>query len=182
MPLPTCPEDCSANLPEVSFSDCSPELNGGNITYLYLTNFGNGMTNWLDIAEWTARIDNDSVDSAAIRRIRIIGSKPAPDKPEVVISGDRTVYGTPTHTLDFRIDETNAINHEFVRQMECGGQFTGWYETVGGLRWGGNDGIPMTVKVDEIIPESSSEYITFTGQAKWKEKFTPERTEVALIS
>lgn len=182
MPLPTCPEDCSANLPEVSFNDCAPELNGGNITYIYLTNLGNPLSNWLDETEWSARIDNDSVDSAAIRRLRVIGSKPAPDKPEIVISGDRTVYGLATHTIDFRSDETNAINQEALRSLECGGEYLMWYETIGGLRWGGNDGIEATIKLDEIIPESSSEFITFTGQAKWKAKFTPERTEVALIS
>lgn len=182
MPIPTCPEDCVAALPEVLFSDCSPELNYGNITYLYVTNVGNPLTNWTDLAEWAARIDNDSTDSAAIRQYRVIGSKPAPDKPETTISGDRTNYGLATHTLEVRIDETNATNQEALRQMECGGQYLIWYETIGGLRWGGNDGIPATIKLDEIIPESSSEAITFAGQVKWKSRFTPERIEVALIS
>lgn len=182
MPLPTCPEDCSATLPEVLFSDCAPELNGGNITYLYITNVGNPLTDWLNLAEWAARIDNDSVDSAAIRQLRVIGSKPAPDKPETIISGDRINYGLASHTLEVRSDETNAINQEALRSLECGGQFLVWYETIGGLRWGGNEGILATVKLDEVIPESSSEFITFTGQVKWKAKFTPERTEVALIS
>jgi hypothetical protein len=182
MPIPTCPEDCSGVLPEVLYSDCAPELNAGNITYIYITNRGNGLTDWTDEAEWAARIDNDSTDSAAIRRLRVIGSKPAPDKPEQTISGDRVYYGLPTHTIDFRSDETNAINHEALRSFECGGAYTAWYETIGGLRWGGNDGIDVTLKMDEVIPESSSEFITFTGQMKWKERFTPERIEVALIS
>lgn len=160
MPIPTCPSDCAAALGEVSFNDCSPELYGGNVTYIYITNKGNPLTNWLLETEWSSRINNDSTDSAAIRRLRVIGSKPAPDKPEQVISGDRTFYGLATHTLDFRIDEANAINQEFMRQLECGGEYLVWYETISGLRYGGNDGISASIKIDEIIPESSSEFIT----------------------
>jgi hypothetical protein len=182
MPIPTCPQDCSATLPVVSFNDCAPELNAGNITYIYITNVGNPLTNWLDETEWSARIDNDSTDSAAIRRLRVIGSKPAPEKTETVISGDRTYYGKANHTLEIRSDETNAINHEALRDLECGGEYLVWYETIGGLRWGGNEGIQASVKLDEVIPESSGEFINFVGQVKWKSKFTPERTEVALIS
>lgn len=182
MPIPTCSPGCDNDLPIVSFDDCSPELNSGNITYLYVTNRGNPLTDWTDLAEWAARLSNTSTDSSAIRQFRIIGSKPAADKPETVISGDRTYYGLATHTIDFRIDETNQINQDMLRQMECGGAFLIWYETLGGLRWGGDEGIEATIKLDEIIPESSSEFITFTGQAKWKAKFTPERIVVDLIS
>jgi hypothetical protein len=182
MPLPTCSPGCDNTLPVFLFDDCSPELNAGNITWLYTTNRGNPLTDWTDEAEWAARIDNDSTDSAAIRRIRVIGSKPAPDKPETVISGDRTYYGKASHVIDFRADETNAINHEALRQMECGQDILLWYETIGGLRWGGNEGIEASIKLDEVIPESSSEFINFVGQAKWKAKFTPERIDVALIS
>lgn len=182
MPIPTCSEGCDNTLPIVSFDDCSPELNSGNLAYLYVTNIGNPLTDWTDLAEWTARLSNSSTDSAAIRKFSIIGSKPAPEKSETTISLDRTYYGKAVHTIDFRIDETNALNHEALRQFECGGDFLIWYETIGGLRWGGDEGIEASIKLDEIIPESSAEFITFTGQAKWKSKFTPERIETALIS
>lgn len=182
MPVPTCLEGCDNELPVVAFDDCSPELNSGNIGYLYVTNLGNPLNDWTDISEWATRLSNSSTDSSAIRKFSMVGSKPAPDKPETVISLDRIWYGKATHTLEIRIDETNATNQEALRKLECGGKYLIWYETLGGLRWGGNEGIEASIKLDEIIPEASSEFITFTGQAKWTSKFTPERIEVALIS
>ncbi len=34
---PTCPEDCTANLPNVEFSDCAPEINNSQIRNVYIT-------------------------------------------------------------------------------------------------------------------------------------------------
>lgn len=175
MPLPTCPEDCESTLPVVEFDECAPETNDGQIYKIYMTNIGNPFTDVTDLAEWTPRLDNAGAASDAIRTLHVIGSKPIPASEEREISLGRKVNSKKTHNIDFKIDETNGINHEFVRQLECGGQFLIWYETSGGLLFGGNDGIKVSMNVDMEIPEGETEFITLTGKAEWKAKFTEER-------
>ena len=175
-PLPNCPTDCASTLPVVEFDECAPETNDGQIYKLYITNLGNPLTDVTDLLEWQARLDNAGVAGDAIRTLHVIGSKPIPTSEEREISLGRKVVSKKTHIVDFKIDETNQINHDALRQMECGGQFLMWYETSGGLMFGGNDGIQVSITLDMEIPEAETEFITLTGKAEWKAKFTEERS------
>jgi hypothetical protein len=180
MPIPTCPDDCDATLPVVSFDECQPEVNDGQIYKLYVTNIGNTFTDVTSLPEWTARLDNGSANADAIRTLHVIGSKPVPTSEEKDISLGRKITSKKTHSVPFKIDETNAINHEFLRLMECGGNFLFWYETSGGLLFGGNEGIKASFTLDMEIPESETDFIQLTGKADWKAKFTEERTPSPL--
>lgn len=173
--IPTCPTDCLAQVPNVSFSLCAPTTNSAQIYNIYVGNVGSGFTNlstdtWSNAGAWASKLG-----SGTIKRFHVIGDKPAPEGQEKTISHGRVVIGKKKHTINIVIDETNATNHNMLRTLECGGQFAIWYESSGGLLWGGNDGIVASVKLDEIIPVSEEDLITFGGTIKWISKFTPER-------
>lgn len=174
-PLPTCPTGCGDNLPPVDFDECAPEINEGRIDKIYLTNVGNPLTNWTDPLEWNGRLDNAAPASDSIITLIVTGEKPAPTVNEQEISLGRKIVASKTHIVNFSADETNAINHEFIRQNECSGQYLMWYETSGGLLFGGTEGIEVSLTADMIIPLSDEELITFDGKAEWKAKFTEER-------
>lgn len=175
MPLPTCPTDCGDNLSEVLFDECAPEINEGQVAKIYLTNKGNPLTDWTDAAEWSSRLDNTAPNPDSIITLHVIGDKPVPTSTQIDISLGRKVIGKKEHVLNFRVDETNETNHEWLRQNECGGQYLMWYETLPGLLFGGNEGIEVSIVLDMVIPEADTELITFNGSATWKAKFTEER-------
>lgn len=176
-PLPTCPTGCGDNLPPVDFDECAPEINEGRIDKIYLTNVGNPLTDWTDPLEWQARLDNTAPASDSIITLFVTGEKPAPTANEQEISLGRTIVASKSHAVNFNADETNAVNHEFIRQNECSGQYLMWYETSSGLLFGGTEGIKVSLTADMIIPTSNEELITFEGSASWKAKFTEERIE-----
>lgn len=175
MPTPTCATDCDSVLPAVEFDECQPEVNDGQIYKLYVTNIGNPFTDITDLSEWTPRLDNTGAAAEAVITLNVIGSKPVPTSEEKEISLGRKITSKKAHTVPFKIDETNAINHEFLRSLECGGNYLFWYETSGGLIFGGNEGIKGSFILDMEIPESETDFITLTGKADWKSKFTEER-------
>jgi len=172
---PTCPQDCTSTLPAASFDVCAPETHFGQIKKLYIANDGYPLTDWTDASEWATRIDNASTSSNAIRELTIIGSLARAESSEKKISGGRTVKGKKTRTLSIKVDETNDINYEFLRTLECGLSYRVWYATDDHL-YGGNDGILMTLNIDEVIPENEEDYVLFEGEGKWFSQFAPERT------
>jgi hypothetical protein len=50
-----------------------------------------------------------------------------------------------------------------------------WYQTSGGLIFGGNEGIEVSIVLDMNISESTSDFIVYEGKGTWKAKFTEER-------
>lgn len=171
---PICPVDCSASFPEVEFSLCAPTTYTAQLNYLYFTNVGYSLADVTDVVEWSARLSNSSALPDAIRTLFIIGSKPKPESTKVKISLGREIIGKKKHTVNFKIDEVNATNHEMVRQIECGGQFVFWYATTQ-LLWGDNSGIIASIDIDEIITDDSGQIITLDGSVTWESKFTPRR-------
>ncbi len=176
-PLPTCPTGCGDNLPPVDFDECAPEINQGRIDKIYLTNVGNPLADWTDPLEWGGRLDNTAPNANSIITLTVTGEKPEPTVNEQEISLGRKIVASKTHVINYTIDETNIINHEFVRQNECAGQYLMWYETSGGLLFGGTEGIEVSLTADMIIPLSDEELINFAGKAEWKTKFTEERIQ-----
>jgi len=171
---PTCPTDCLTVLPEVDFNLCTPDVNFGQIEYLFIRNIGSGgLADWSDLSEWNTYISNTSSSADAIRRLTVIGSKPAPEKPVVDLSLQRKYYLPKKHLLNIRLDETNLTNYDWLRQLECGGQYLIWW-TAQKYMYGGDDGIEATLNFDLIIPESTEELMVFEGTAEWEYQFHPE--------
>lgn len=181
---PPCPDGCENQLPAVDFSKCSPILHKGQIQKIYATNIGQSLTDWTVLANWTARLSNDSAAVDAIRTFHVIASKPKPEQTSVDISLGRKVTSQKTHKVPFKIDETGPINYEFVRKNECngGGQYLIWYETSDGMLSGGSAGIEASMNCDYIIPDATNTYCTIEGEFVWEADFTEERIESPLAA
>ena len=174
---PICADACGDELPQVEFNICAPATNYGQVSKMYITNDGYPLTDENDLAEWQTRANLPSDDASRILELTVIGDKPLPTVTEVAISKGRTTTGVADHILNLEIDETNQTNYEFMRQTECG-SFTKriWFETYGGLLYGGATGILATIKLGEEIPTGTADLIKIKGTAKWKSKFSPCRT------
>ena len=170
-------ENCTpVALPEIKADFCSPNLNFGEIDKIYLGNNGNPFTDWSDLNEWNTRIDNaDVADATKIRMLHVIGDKPATEKNKVDFSQGRSVYTEPVHTINIRIDETGDENYALIQWLEenAGQTVAMWYQA-GKYIYGGNEGIPTTLTLDDIIPESDEELNTFSGSASFEGKH-PDR-------
>jgi hypothetical protein len=175
--LSTCPTDCAGSLGEVNFSECAPELHYGEISKLYVAKAtAADFTNVDLIAEWTTRLSDTANGADSIRTLIGIGELPAPDMPEITISGDRTITGPKTYTLTFEVDETNDINYALMLETQCNLKYKIWFEMSDGMLYGGNTGIEVTLKghMAHGKVRTGVEVITFTG--KWKSQFDPLRT------
>lgn len=173
---PVCPTDCSSLLAEVNFDRCNPVVNLSEIRRIFVAKVTAApFTDVAAITEWTARLSEDSTDVDAIRPLTVIADKPAPASITKDISNGRKITVGKDHTINYTIDDTSDKNYEFMRTMECGGQFRLWYETEGGYIYGGNDGIPATLTADDVLNRGRDEIETIVGTATWRSKFSPER-------
>lgn len=171
-----CDEDCESSLPTVKFSSCAPEINLAEIGRVFIAKANAApFENWLSPVEWAARLIQTGGSDDAIRTLTVIGDKPAPTGNTVPISGGRNYTGNKTHIVNFTIDETTQENHDFMRALECGGQFKVWYETLGGLLFGGNSGILADVVINMVLTRGVESLMTLEGTATWRSKFTEER-------
>ncbi len=179
--LPVCPTDCIGSLPDWSFNDCAPEVNNGEITKVYLARADAAdFVNVDDAAEWNSRLSQTADTNNSIRTLVGIGELAAPEATEQEISKGRKVYVDRSFTMPFSLDETNETNYSAILALQCGSKFKIWFETSGGLLFGGNTGIEVSVKADVVIPVSRQELIKFPIEFSWKNKFSPLRTTSPL--
>lgn len=175
MKNPVCPTGCETPTPAVSFSACAPEVNAAEISKLWITS-GNGLADVSDASEWLARLSQDGTDEGAIRELTVIGDKPRPSVTKIDISGGRKAVTSRNHVINADIDETNDINHEFVRKLQCGGEFRLWYTTSEEKNiYGGNDGIEVSIDADMVIERSRGGKVVFGLIIEWINKFLEER-------
>jgi len=173
----TCPTDCSAILPTVSFSACAPALLQAQVSVIYLANDGYPMTDWTDPAEWASRIDNISTNANAIRELTVMGTIGAPSQTEKKISGQRRIFSPQEFTLTATVDDNSDTNYEAARATGCNRQYRMWYGTLGGKLYGGNTGILVNWRGWEEIPESDDEYAILKLEMKWKLQLAPLRID-----
>lgn len=173
--LLVCPEDCTSSLPVFEFSECAPILAQAQVSDIYLANDDNPLTNWEDLNEWLSRIDNDSLSASAIRALTVIGSMPAPEVTEKIISHQRTVYSPQTFNQTGRIDDNSDTNYDAARATGCNRQYRFWFATLGGYLYNGNTGELANLRMWEEIVEDENEYATLNYQLKWKSRFMPLR-------
>lgn len=174
--LPTCPTSCSGSLESVSFNECAPDIHYGEISKVYVARADAADFTAVDlIAEWTTRLSDTETTVDKIRTLIGIGELPQPEKSEILISGDRTIYSPKTFNLLFEVDETNDTNYEFLLSAECNLKFKFWYETSDGMLYGGNTGIEGIFNMDAPIPKSREEIAKFMLSVKWKSKNSPLR-------
>lgn len=174
--VPSCPDNCTFQLPEATFNFCKSDIHTGEIETLYLASSdAECFTDWSSLAEWTTRLSNTSLDPDAIRRLRCIGTLPAGTSSPVTISLGQTFNPEKDRTATITIEDCSDENFDFMRFLEC--QFTvkAWFQTAGGDLFGGDCGVDVNIDPNYIIEEGqgSIHHITFT--LTWKAKFTPDR-------
>jgi hypothetical protein len=131
---------------------------------------------WTSPTEWASRLSqNNLTGNDYIRKLTVIADKPAPTSAVKDISADRQIAVDKAHTLNVEIDETNSVNYEWLRTLECGKRVRIWFETKGGLLFGGNEGILVNVTMDPVFGRGTDEILKFIGAFTWKSKFSPER-------
>jgi hypothetical protein len=177
---PQCPVGCGTMLPIVNFDLCDPTISFGEIERIVI---GSGdadcFTDWTDLAEWTARIDNDSlVDTtpSILREFHVIADLPAAAADEVIISMGRKVYSPATHTIAVDIDDLTAENYEFARLTSCNTQYKIWFFTKS-FMYGGDCGILANVNLRPVIERGQKSINKLSGTISWEAQFSPERAE-----
>lgn len=177
MPVPTCPQDCSSALPVVDFDKCNPKIHLSEIRRIFIARANTeAFTDWKLATEWTTRLSETDIDNdAAIRALTVIADKPAPTAVTREISNGRNITVAKDHVINYTIDDISKDNYEFMRVIECGGQYRIWYETEGGFLYGGNDGILVNATGDDILNRGRDEIETIAGTFTWRSKFHPDR-------
>jgi hypothetical protein len=177
MPNPTCPNNCDFTLPAVNFDDCAPVVAYSEIRRIFIgKKAAAAFTNWLAAGEWTTRISETSTSgNDYIRPLTVIGDKPAATSVVKQISNNRRKVIGKDHVINFLIDDVSAENYEFMRALECGGEFRFWYETSGGYIYGGNEGFVAQVDMNDVLNRGVDEIETIQGIITWRTKFSPER-------
>ena len=170
---PICPDGCDGADINVKYDECAPEIHTGEVTKIYLAkaNYAGftGGKNVENATDWATELQSN------IKELTVIGDLPAAEVTEIPISGDRIAIGFKQFTLNFDIDETNDVNYQWLRTLECNMKFRLWFETADGLLYGGPEGISASVRADLVIPRDRNDVTTFTGTAKWRSIFSPGR-------
>lgn len=177
MPNPTCPDNCDFALPTVLFDDCAPVVIYSEIRRIFMAKkAAAAFTDWTDATEWLARMSQSSTTGDDyIRALTVIGDKPAASDVSKDISNGRKIVIGKDHTVNFTIDDVSDANYNFMRGMECGGEFRFWYESAGGYMYGGNEGFLASVSINDILNRGVDEIETLAGVITWRSKFSPER-------
>ena len=175
---PTCASGCApAGLPTVSFDDCQPEINHSEVEELFIAKTSAiDFTDWTSPSEWATRLSQSATSTGnEIRRLTVIGDKPAAQPEKKVISKKRTIKLDATHTLNCEIDDTNNTNYTAMRSWQCSGNKAKiWYKTRGGKLFGGNSGITADTEFWDILARGD-EHEKITAVFNWFSKFDPER-------
>lgn len=174
----TCPSGCEeAALPAFVFDNCAPEVNPSQIAKVYFAP-GNAAP-FEDVSspvEWATRLANAVEVGKDIRVLTGIGSKPKPTPSISPISGRRKKVTGRAHALTLKVDETNQANHDAMRHIQCGGVYTVWFETYGGLLFGGNEGIQnSSIDAGDTMDEGDEAFIIHEYLIEWNNLHSPER-------
>lgn len=174
----SCAEDCEFELPRVKFAECDPEINLSQISDIYAAQpDAASLSDWTDPAVWAARLSETSTDADAIRPIKVVGDKPKPETQTKIISGKRKIVTDKNHVINFEIDESNIHNHYFARGVKCIKKLKIWYGTIGGLLFGGNDGIEATFEIDMTLSRTEGDIVLYAGTLSWSTTELEERID-----
>ena len=172
---PTCPQGCSGLLPDLDFNYCSPENAFGEITHIFLAAYdAQCFSDWNDVNEWLARVDNTTDGIDYIRYMHVKANKPVGTFDTIETSLGRKVKSPSTFILNIEVDDVSQLNHEFMRLTQCSTTFKMWY-AAGGYLWGCNCGVDAILNLDYQIDAGMKTIHKITGTATWEAEFAPER-------
>lgn len=178
MANPTCPANCATPLPVLSFVDCGTEVNLSEIEYLLIAKPNAAVfADAESLTEWESRTSNSATTGDdSIRRISVSGGMQAAQENEITISRQRKIVPDRTFTVDAEVDETNKINYDGFRQLQCGGLVKTWLVTRSGHVFGGASGILASIKSNLQLGKGENEIQKILVTLTWKNKFYPERS------
>lgn len=179
-PIITCPTGCQNDVPAVSFDECNPIVDFSEVDKVYLCAINNPLADWTDATEWAARIDNSGVAANDIRELWVSGELPEPERTSTEIDNERDVWSPMKFTMPVVIYELNLTNYDFVRQLQCGGEYLMWYSS-GEYMYGGTDGIEVNIKASHLITKGPKEANTLNLEITWDAKHNPERITNPLV-
>lgn len=176
MAIINCPTNCASLLPPVKFSKCAPNVVSSEIRHIIIGRLeAEPFTNWALKAEWDARLSETSTDPNALRLLTVRGNKPAAASVVAEVSDWRRKNLGKDHTINFIVDDVTDENYEFMRAMECGGEFRFWYTTHGGYTYGGNEGFIGELDYNDQLDEGREAFEQLVGVITGRSKFSPER-------
>lgn len=168
---------CDGSLPAVKFSDCAPQVRESEIRRIFIASRNaEAFTDWQEPTEWTERISSSGETNDAIRAFTVIADKPAAESNTIELSDRRQFTTSKNHTVNFTIDDVSEENYNFLQDAECQNQFRAWYETHGGILYGGNEGVKCSFVGNNVLNRGLDEIELIEGTLTWRGK-SPDRTE-----
>lgn len=188
----TCPADCdAAAAPAFDINDCAEaiEFYESEISDFFFT--GVDATDctvaeivpvaWTSGANWASVIANTG--ALKIRRINVIGDMPLPEATNITFSKGRIKNGLKTFTQNITIDEYNPTNYTAMRLLECGYTGFAWFQTRGGLLYGGQTGIKFTVtSIGAPKERGENVYERIEMVIQWQSRCSPAMIVSPIVS
>ena len=178
-PIITCPTGCENDVPVISMDECNPAVDFSEIDKLYITAIDQGLSDWTDLAEWASRIDNSGAGIGDIREWWVSGEMPDPERNITEIDNDREVSSRMKFMQTIQVYETNTINYDAVRFIQCGTRFLLWYSS-GEYLYGGTGGIEVSIIASHQITKGSRETKIIQLIVSWEADHNPERIDNPL--
>lgn len=178
----TCPQGCAFQLPSFEQDLCTPNVSFGEITHFYVA-AGDAppFTDVTDLAEWTARLSDDSTDADAIRTLFVIADLSAATAEEIAISVNRKVYSPADHVINLEVDDITDSVYEFARATSCNLQYRVWVATPSHI-YGGNEGTLGMLNLRPVIERGAKSVNKLVGTFQWSSKFSFERHDSPFAS
>jgi len=173
----TCPTDCSALIPICDFTDCNPVTNRAQVTDIFIGKPGNPMVDWLDAGEWADRVSCTGTANNSIRHWLVTGAYSRPEQVENKLAHGLIKTGDKTFKMTVTIDQTNQVNRDMVRALECGGKLLMWFVVGGDVMFGGNEGIEISAAPFITATDTTDDLMKIEIDITWKAKCSPETAD-----
>ncbi len=179
---PTCATDCEVEtLPVAENPECvnAVVLEESEICDLYISledpaNPGEALfkpADWTDPAAWATAIDNAS--TSGIKHFSGIGDMPLPEKQEQTIFKKLIKVVGRNYTLNFDAQHMSRVNYEWGRAAQCGLSVRFWFATIGGMLYGGENGIAATIDIGFPKERGAGAIATMQFLVRWTAKCDP---------
>lgn len=184
---PNCGGDCGSVCANFVTNDCvdAVELLESEIcTMLYSCVDPDDPTQPLyKPADWKSTDDFKAAIAAGLNKVNVIGDIPEPTQESVTISKRRKKNGKKNFTANIDIDEWTEENYEAMRQWECGATVFVWFQTVGGITTGGENGMRVDItKANSPLTRGENQYAKILLVMEWSSKCSePRTTQVELL-
>lgn len=137
---------------------CPQKITRSEINYLLLAHptLGVPPVDWTiaGVGGWGDAIDNTDATDVNVKRIPVIGDKPAETRADIQSTDGVILKGEGTYTLNVTIPDLPTQLYDYLRKVQCGKVIPiFWYEDRGGDMFGQNDGIQANSVVVNFVKD-----------------------------